>query len=233
MEQFSLYRREEENADAFTDLLFNTLLGFAFMFFIALILINPEASTGKIDTNAEFIVTVTWPDNHPDDIDTYVEDPAGNLVWFNTREAGLLHLDRDDRGNYRDTIVVDGEKLVNPMNQETVTVRGIVPGEYVVNVYHYLATSPEPVPVSVKIEKINPQVTVLYYETLELTRSGDEKTAARFNIAADGSVKDVNTREKSLLKLARKMKKRSESAPQSDDLPPEVGIAPLGIELQQ
>lgn len=233
MEQFSLYQREAENADAFTDLLFNTLLGFAFMFFIAFVLINPEATTGKIDTNAEFIITVTWPDSHPDDIDTYVEDPAGNLVWYHAREAGLMHLDRDDRGNYRDTILVNGEKVVNPLNQETVTVRGIVPGEYVVNVFHYLATSPEPVPVSVKVEKINPQVTVLYYETLELEHTGDEVTAARFNVLPDGDVSDVNTRQKSLAKLARKAKRSDGPTQQSDDLPPQLLDAPQGIELQQ
>ena len=131
MEQFSLYTREGE-FDAFTDLLFNALLGFAFMFFIAFILIKPEDATGKIDTNAEFMVTVTWPDEHSDDIDTYVEDAAGNLVWYHHREAGLMHLDRDDRGNYRDTILVDGKSISNPLNQETVTVRGIIAGEYVV-----------------------------------------------------------------------------------------------------
>ena len=81
MQEFSLYTRDGE-FDAFTDLLFNALLGFAFMFFIAFILIKPEDASGKIDTHAELLVTVVWPDSHPDDIDTYVEDPAGNLVWY-------------------------------------------------------------------------------------------------------------------------------------------------------
>ena len=52
----------------------------AFLFFIALLAMNPEAKSGKIDTKAEFIITVTWPDSHPDDIDLYAEDPVGNIV---------------------------------------------------------------------------------------------------------------------------------------------------------
>ena len=212
MQEFSLYTREGE-FDAFTDLLFNALLGFAFMFFIAFILIKPEDASGKIDTHAEFLVTVVWPDSHPDDIDTYVEDPAGNLVWYHGREAGLMHLDRDDRGNYRDTIVVDGTPIENPLNQETVTLRGIVPGEYVVNIFHYSATTNEPVPVHVKIEKLNPTVTVLYYETINLNRTGQEETVARFVIDESGDIKDVNTRDKSLVRLSRKGPTEPQSAP--------------------
>ena len=203
MEQYSLYTREGDN-DAFTDLLFNVLLGFAFMFFIAFILIKPEDASGKIDTNAEFLITVTWPDEHPDDIDTYVEDPAGNLVWYHGREAGLMHLDRDDRGNYRDTIVINGEPITNPLNQETVSVRGVVAGEYVVNIFHYSATTAEQVPVTVKVEKLNPIVTVLYYDTIQLDHTGQEETAVRFVIRNDGTIVDVNTRAKSLVKLSRK-----------------------------
>ena len=215
MEQYSLYTREGDN-DAFTDLLFNVLLGFAFMFFIAFILIKPEDASGKIDTNAEFLITVTWPDEHPDDIDTYVEDPAGNLVWYHGREAGLMHLDRDDRGNYRDTIVIDGEPITNPLNQETVSVRGVVAGEYVVNIFHYSATTAEQVPVTVKVEKLNPIVTVLYYDTIQLDHTGQEETAVRFVIRNDGTIVDVNTRAKSLVKLSRK----GPTIPQDPDLSP-------------
>ena len=232
MEQFSLYTREGE-FDAFTDLLFNALLGFAFMFFIAFILIKPEDATGKIDTNAEFMITVTWPDEHPDDIDTYVEDAAGNLVWYHSREAGLMHLDRDDRGNYRDTILVDGVSINNPLNQETVTVRGLVAGEYVVNIFHYLATTPDLVPVTVKVEKLNPQVTVLYYGTIDLDHTGQEETAVRFVVDAEGEVKDVNTREKSLVQLSRKAAPTPPVAEGAPDVTAPAVQTPRGIVVDQ
>lgn len=198
MEIDRLYGREE-HFDAFTDLLFNALLGFAFMFFIAFLLINPGQSTGKVDVQAEFIIRVTWPDNHTDDIDTFVQDPDGRLVWYKKKEAGLLHLDRDDRGMFRDTILVKGERISSPLNQEVVSLRGIVPGEYVVNVFHFLASGTEPVPVNVTIEKINPEVTVVYYTTVELDHTGHEVTVVRFTVAPDGSVSKLDFSPKSLV----------------------------------
>ncbi len=45
---------------------------------------------------------------HPDDIDTYVEDPQGNIVWYHVMEAGLMNLERDDRGDYKNMIVSCG-----------------------------------------------------------------------------------------------------------------------------
>ena len=47
----------------FTDILFNVLLGFTMMVFVAFALIRPDAKSGIIDTNAEFIITTTWPDS--------------------------------------------------------------------------------------------------------------------------------------------------------------------------
>jgi hypothetical protein len=187
----------------FTDMLFNVLLGFTFMVFTAFSLINPTAKTGAVDLKAEFIITMNWPDNDPNDMDLYVEDPVGNIVWYHSKEGGLMHLDRDDRGNYRDTITVNGRTIQNPLNQETVTIRGVVPGEYVVNVNEFLAASVDKVPVSVKVEKLNPTATVAFYGTLEFDHKGQEETFVRFTLDGDGQVSDVNTRPKSLVRAVR------------------------------
>ena len=79
----------------FTDILFNVLLGFTMMVFVAFALIRPDAKSGIIDTNAEFIITTTWPDDNDDDIDTYVQDPTGNVVWYHSMQKGFVTLDRD------------------------------------------------------------------------------------------------------------------------------------------
>jgi hypothetical protein len=152
------------------------------------------------------LVTVSWPDNHPDDIDTYVEDPQGNIVWYHVMEAGLMNLDRDDRGDYKNTIVVNGKTIRNAVREEIVTMRGLIAGEYVVNIHHYLATTPDPVPVSVKVEKLNPRVEVVFYDRLFLDHTGDEKTAVRFTIDDGGKVVDINTRPKSLIRETRKVR---------------------------
>jgi hypothetical protein len=194
-----LRRRRVDEIDPFSDLLFNALLAFVLMFAIALISMNPKARTGVIDAKAEFIVTVTWPDLNPNDIDTWVQDPAGNLVWFRAREGGMMHLDRDDRGLTNDTIVINGQQIVNPLNQEVVTVRGFAPGEYTVNVHYYDTRNGEPVPVNVSVVKVNPRAEVVFYGTVDLARKGDEATAARFTVMADGSVSNVSTLPKTLV----------------------------------
>ncbi len=188
----------------FTDILFNALLGFAVMVFIAFALIRPDAKTGAVDVKAEIIITANWPDGDPDDVDLYVEDPEGNVVWYYIKEAGLIHLDRDDRGNYRDTIEVNGHKIETPLNQETVTMRGIVAGEYVVNVYRYTATTGQPLPVSVKIEKVNPVLSVVHYGRVVLNERSEEKTVIRFTLDDEGKVVSTSDLFKSLVQLAIK-----------------------------
>lgn len=191
-------RRSYED-DPFTDLLFNALLGFTFLFLVAIIYLNPPAKSGIIDPKAEFIITVTWEDGSPDDIDTWVEGPNGELIWFKQPEQGLIHLDRDDRGQANDMLLVDGKEIINPLNQEVVTLRGVEPGEYVVNVHYYQSQTARPVAVTVRVARVNPQLEIVYYGTLTLPVRGAEKTAVRFTIVEDGRVENVNTLDKPLV----------------------------------
>ena len=193
--------KDRFRSDPFTDLLFNALLGFTFLFLVAIMFMNPEAKTGIIDPKAEYILTITWEDNSPDDVDVWVEDPEGQIVWFRTPEAGLLHLDRDDRGLINDTITVAGEELQNPLNQEVVTVRGVVKGEYIVNLHYYASETGKPVDVNVRLVKVNPKLEVVYYGTVNLEKKGDEKTALRFKIGRDGQISNINFLPKSLVIL--------------------------------
>ena len=205
MNEASLFTGEGDDGTfvPFTDILFNALLGFAVMLFIAFALIKPDDKVGNINVKAEYLITVTWPDNLPDDIDTYVRDPQDNIVWYNTLDRGFLHLDRDDRGEYLDQVMVNGEKVTFPLNQETVTLRGIIPGEYTINVYNFLNPSNKPVPVSVKVEKLNPTVKVIYYESMNLSGVGDEKTAVRFTLDSAGDFSNLNTIQDSLVEAVR------------------------------
>ncbi|MDC0131951.1 hypothetical protein OAI24_03735 [Alphaproteobacteria bacterium] len=189
-----------EDQNAFTDILFNALLGFAFMFFVAFILIRPQMPEGKIIPKAEFMITAQWPDGYTDDIDLIVEDGEGNLVWFDTREAGLMHLDRDDRGSLGDSITINGQRIENPLNQEIVTLRGIAAGEYVVNLLHYKAPAKRNVEVKVKVEKLNPQVSLIYAGTNIMSGAGDEQTAIRFRLDAAGKVVEMARRNKLLIR---------------------------------
>ena len=191
-----------EGQDAFTDLLFNSLLGFAFMFAIAFMLISDPTDGGKIDSKAEILISVRWPDQHPDDVDAIVESPQGGLVWYHNRDTGLMHLDRDDRGIFADKMNVNGATISNPINQETITIRALQSGEYVVNLLHYQANYDQPLTVDVKVEKLNPEVELVYYGSHELEGLGDEKTAVRFSVDSEKNISDVNQIQKRLLTKA-------------------------------
>jgi len=182
---------------AFLDLLFNTLLCFAALFCLAFILINPSKKNKTVEAKAEFMITIIWPADMDDDVDTYVEDPEGNLVAFNRREQGLMHLDRDDVGFSSDRIQTSFGVVEYKENREIVSLRGIVPGEYVVNVHMYTKREDKETPVTILLEKINPFKLVTARNVI-LVQQGDEKTAFRFTLDDEGKVIDTNDLEKSL-----------------------------------
>lgn len=192
-----------DEVDPFTDLLFNALLTFTFLFLIALFLLNPPAKSGIIDPKAEFLITVSWPDNNPNDIDVWAQGPGGQQVWFMRPQDGLMHIDRDDRGLANDTQTLDGVEITNPLNQEVLTLRGRPPGEYVINLHYYKTESQEPVPVNVYLAEVNPKLKVLHYATVTLDAEGDEITAMRFTIDGNGKVGEINKLQKSIVKAAK------------------------------
>jgi len=201
----------EPDFEIFSALLFNSLKAITFLFFMSFAMINVEAQTGKVDPKAEMMITVTWPDGSTDDVDTYVADPAGNVVWYHSREAGLMHLDRDDRGMFRDVFELNGQTIENPLNQEIVSLRGLSDGEYTVNIVHYIANAGN-LPVQVKVEKLNPSVTLVFYDTINLSGTGDEQTAVRFTLAGP-DVTDVNNNPRDLVVLTRSARPDNSTGP--------------------
>jgi hypothetical protein len=199
----------EPEVDPFYDMLFNMLIAFVFCFIVALLAMNTRASkAGDVPAKAEVMITLSWPDNDPNDLDAWVQGPTGEVVWFRQRDAGLLHLDRDDRGLSNDTVVVDGRTIVNPVNQEVVTLRGIEPGEYVVNAHYYDGSRNQvlqpgeggPVAATVSVMKVNPRAEVVFHATQTLAKPGTEVTFLRFTLQADGSIANINTVPKALVK---------------------------------
>lgn len=198
IDDFDLMPREEA-FDPFSVVLFKALQVVAFLFFIALVIVAPRADNGKVDSKAEFLISMDWPDNHPDDMDIFVQDPLGNVVWYRRREAGFMLLDRDDRGGLNDFVMVNGSKVPTATRQELVSIRGFVAGEYTINVYHFTALTGRVVPVTVTLQKLNPRVTIVGKETLEVVDGGTEKTALRFTMDDKGTVTKVERTPKSIL----------------------------------
>ena len=124
----------------FTDMLFNILVGFAFLFIVAFLLIKPEAKKEDFERKAEFVVVMEWDHDQPDDIDLYVEDPTNSTVHFRLPITNFMYLDKDDLGFANDIVKnVDGTITKVNINREVVTIRGIIPGEYIINAHYYSA----------------------------------------------------------------------------------------------
>ncbi len=84
-------RKNRIRTEPFTDLLFNTLLGFTFLFFITVLFINPISKIGNVNMKAEYIITVDWKDSLPDDVDIWVQDPNGETVsYLKKMQAGYI-----------------------------------------------------------------------------------------------------------------------------------------------
>ncbi|MFC3685291.1 hypothetical protein [Hydrogenophaga luteola] len=193
----------DTEADPFYDMLFNMLIAFVFCFVIAILAFNPQArKAGDVPAKAEFMVTVSWPDNNPNDVDTWVLEPGGRTLWFRQRDAGMLHLDRDDRGAKNNSVLVNGKLISSAIRQEIVTLRGIVPGEYVVNAHYYDSGDQQPVDVTVAVVKVNPQAEIVYTGTQQIPRKGDERTLVRFTLDEAGQVLALSTTPKTIVQRA-------------------------------
>ena len=202
----------------FTDLLFNILVGFAFLFIIAFLLIKPEAKKHDFERRAEFVVVMEWDDDQPDDIDLYVQDPTGNKVSFRTPIMNFMYLDKDDLG-YANDVVYNANGTVTKVNinREVVTIRGIIPGEYIINVHHYSTRQAEAalstlsgerrgdseiisaarhgegkpigkkLTVKVELHKVNPY-TILWVGAKPFDHRGQEETFVRFTVDQQGNL---------------------------------------------
>ena len=182
--------RSYHSNTAFLDILFNTLVGFVLLFIIAFLLISPVKKKKEIEQKAEYVITVTWPGEFGDDVDSWLEDPTGKIMYFRKKEVGLMHMDRDDLGKLNDQQFVPGIGVVNyPYNREITTIRGIMPGEYVFNIHLYRKEiEGKPIPVTVILEKLNPHVKLLYSKVVTLSYDWEEKTIIRFVLNVDGEV---------------------------------------------
>ena len=179
----------------FTDLLFNILLGFAFLFIVAFLLIKPEAKKEDFNRRAEFVVVLEWDNDANGDIDLYVEDPTGKQVSFRYHNHNYMHLDKDDLGSMNDTVVnADGSISTVKINREVVTIRGIIEGEYIINAHYYSLRSydkinPKKPVVTVRVElhKANPY-SIMWVGEKEFNHRGQEETFLRFRLDKDGRI---------------------------------------------
>ena len=191
-------RRELPNV-AFLDLLWNALLGFVVLFSLAFVQMNIRAAEQRLETRGEFAIVVAWHDKSEDDVDTYVMDPQGNIIFFRSRERGLMHLERDDFGAHNDYVIENGQKVKVTKNEERVIIRGIISGEYVVNVHMYRKTDQTSTKVKVVLVRLKNRGAPITEKEAVLEKNGDEVTAFRFTLDKNGNVSNINDLQRSMV----------------------------------
>ena len=193
-------KRQYHSDTGFLDLLFNGWLIYVMLFMISFMLIIPERDQANIKTKAEFVLTLTWDDASTDDIDVWVQDPTGAIICYKNKEADLMHLDRDDLGLVTDKIVLpSGEVVEYRHNQEIVTIRGFIAGEWVINIHMYNKRDKVPTGVEVRLLKLNPSVKEVFIQKYNLSTRWEEITVARIQMAANGDILSMNNVYKKLI----------------------------------
>jgi hypothetical protein len=198
-------KRGEFPGIATVDVCINLVLVFAVLLKLSLLAINVESAESaqkRLKSNALFLIKVVWAGESDDDVDTYVSDPLSHLVFFKRLQDGLMNLDRDDTGSSSNLITLpDGRVVKSAYNGEQVEIRGIIEGEYIVNVHMYRKATPTPTKVIVTLYKVAEGEDVQIHErVLTLAEQRQEETAFRFTLTRSGEVADINELPKSLIR---------------------------------
>lgn len=188
-------RRRFSSTIVMVDLSMTLVLTLLIMLFLAFQLVNPKAKKQDptIPTDGAYIVVMEWPKESDDDVDLYVRDPRGTIVYFGNQNAELLHLERDDTGRNTDRIQTSKGLISVDKNEERTVLRAAEPGSYTVNVHMFAKRAQGPTSVTVSLYCVKAGAEPVVRKSVELTMAGAEQTAFSFTVTSDDKVTDVNT----------------------------------------
>ena len=176
---------EDATGTVFRDVIMLALAGFVAMVILLLPHINPPGRAAQENTQppGNVIVEVRWPDELDCDVDLWVEAPGDIPVGYSNKGGVIFNLLRDDLGRRADA---------TGMNYEVSYSRGIVAGEYTVNVHLYRNAAgvfPIPVTVVTSVKKsAKESARQVLAGNIELGREGHELTVYRFKLSEDGDL---------------------------------------------
>jgi hypothetical protein len=130
----------------------------------------------SVTTFGQYAVTMT--SKTKDDIDLYVRDPAGDIAWYDSLQAGPLSLEHDDIPGVTDPVSAGLHELT--------VIREAAPGEYVANVQVYSGGAPAAVTVQLwDLRGLHKRI--VYGRTFTVAGAGQQKTAFRWRLNAAGT----------------------------------------------
>ena len=173
----------DSSGTVFRDVLMLALIGFVAM----VVMLLPHISKTQDETDehtppGNVVVEMHWPDELPVDVDLWVQAPNDVPVGFWNQGSQFFNLLRDDLG-------MEGD--ASGRNYEVSYSRGILAGDYTVNVHMYgkiPAGVVVPVRVVVSVKAKYDNLRQILQTSVELQRRNQEETAFRFRLSGDGEL---------------------------------------------
>lgn len=169
---------------AFRDLFMCLIAAIAVVCVLLLANVRPvaKAEVDGGDPPGNVIVELTWPSGMKSDVDLWVQAPGDVPVGYSNKGGLLFNLLRDDLGDQSD---------VSDINFENSFTRGLIPGQYVVNVHLFRKRDDVPIPVKIVVSvKLNSKASITQILTSSdvLNEEGEELTLARFQLDTNGQL---------------------------------------------
>ena len=173
----------DSSGTVFRDVLMLALIGFVAM----VVMLLPHISKTQDETDehtppGNVVVEMHWPDELPVDVDLWVQAPNDVPVGFWNQGSQFFNLLRDDLG-------LEGD--ASARNYEVSYSRGILAGDYTVNVHMYgkiPAGVVVPVRVVVSVKAKYDTLRQILQTSVELQHRNQEETAFRFRLTGDGNL---------------------------------------------
>ncbi|HEX7006954.1 MAG TPA: hypothetical protein VF274_07445 [Alphaproteobacteria bacterium] len=175
---------EDGTGTVFRDVITLALLGFVATVILLLPHVRPEAKTSEaVDMPGNVMVEVRWPDQVDADVDLWVQAPTDVPVGYSNKGGRVFNLLRDDLGTKGDA---------TGLNYEVSYSRGVIAGEYTVNVHLYrnntrLTAIPVTAVISVKGPTAHTAKQILT-SSVDLRHIGQELTVFRFRLTENGEL---------------------------------------------
>lgn len=180
---------------AFTDMLFLMLSGVTVLWVLSFILINPISKTQDVESHAKYLLTMDWADESKDDIDMWLRNPDGTIIYYGRKDHGGATLERDDLGISSDCVMdtETGEPRCVELNREVIAISNPQVGEYqlqfrVYNKFHQYADGN---PVRMELIEVNPY-KILFSKKYTYERVKQRVSVIRFTIGSDGKIESYN-----------------------------------------
>lgn len=173
----------ESSDTVFRDVILLALSGFVAVVLLLLPHLHPPLEAKEATPPGNVVIEINWPAKIDADVDLWVEAPGDRPVGYSNKGGRIFNLLRDDLGQFRD---------ITNVNYEVAYSRGVVAGEYTINLHLYRNKSsvlPVPVTVVTSVKRSNGgNLKRLTSSRVELNYTGEEITVIRFALTKTGEI---------------------------------------------